>query len=333
MRGGQSRRMGKQKKLIERLTPDQAERIRRDLYELSVGCSDCISRKRRAVRLTERQPILDVVEEMLNYMGIDFTTEELPGFIEELNAVCRKCGRPWDSNSKIDMLSHEKVIGIGSVKEKEEIQTSRVQAVVMFADIRQFSEWVKEGQSPEMVGDFLRRCYLLFRKVLWQNENPFVKLLGDGFFACWEIEKTANSTSNLAERYKELALETAFEIVESYPSIEEDLGRPIASGLGIGIVEDFVTKLKINIGDKEQFDYVGYPVNLAAHIQSIACANQVLVHDHVRRRLNSSLYSFKGIPEEDLLELKGIYESERTRIFEVHKSDDRLIKEWNRLRR
>jgi class 3 adenylate cyclase len=214
----------------------------------------------------------------------------------------------------------EKTIGIGSVKEEEEIRTSLVQAVVMFADIRQFSEWVKEGQSPEIVGDFLRRCYLLFRKVLWEHENPFVKLLGDGVFACWEMGKGAAEAPDLTRRYKQIALEAAFEIVESYPFIEDDLGRPIASGLGVGIAEDFITKLTITAGGKEQFDYVGYAVNLVAHIQGVAYAGQVLVHDHFRKGLDSSDYSFREIPEKELLQLKGIYESERTRIFHVQRN-------------
>jgi len=316
----QSGRIGEQKKLIKRLTSDQAEELRQDLYELAISCSGCVSLKRGPVRSRARQPILDLVEEVLNRLGVAFTAEEIPGFVEELDVACPQCGSPWNSKTKVETSFHEKAIGIGSVREEEEIQTSQVRAVAMFADIRQFSEWVKEGQSPEIVGDFLRRCYLLFGKVLWKHENPFVKLLGDGFFACWEIEKATTTAPNLTEKYKELALDTAFEIVEKYPSIEEDLGRPIASGLGVGIVEDFITKLEITAGDKEQFDYVGYAVNLVAHIQGVAHAGQVLVHDHFRNRLDSSHYSFRKIPEKDLLQLKGIYKSERSMIFEVQRN-------------
>ncbi len=320
MRKSQNGRVGKQKNLIKRLTSDQTEELRQDLYGLAISCSGCVSLKHGPVRSRVRRPILDVVEEALNQMGVASTAEEIPGFIEELDAACPKCGSSWDSSTKVETSFHEKAIRIGSVREEEEIQTSQVRAVAMFADIRQFSEWVKEGQSPEIVGDFLRRCYLLFGKVLWEHENPFVKLLGDGFFACWEIEKATTTASDLAERYKELALEAAFEIVESYPSIEEDLGRPIASGLGVGIAEDFITKLKITTGDKEQFDYVGYAVNLVAHIQGVAHAGQVLVHDHFQNRLDSSRYSFRKIPEKDLLQLKGIYKSERSMIFEVQRN-------------
>jgi len=312
--------MGKRGKLINRLTSKQIRLFRRELYEAAKSCNNCMPREHGTVRPISNRPVLDVAGEVLQDMGMDFKPEEIPDFLNQLDLACPECGGSWSQHTEVGTSLYEDTIGIGSVREEEEIQTSRVRAVVMFADIRQFSEWVKEGQSPEIVGDFLKKCYLLFRKVLWEHENPFVKLLGDGFFACWEIDRVTKTGPDLAEIGKKTALETAFEIVERYPSIERDLGRPIASGLGIGIGEDFVTRLEIRADNREQFDYVGYTVNLVARIQSIAHAGQVLVHDNVRRKLNSSHYTFRKIAQNDLLDLKGIYESERSRILEVHKN-------------
>ncbi len=312
--------MGKGKKLIHRLTSRQIGVFRRKLYKAARSCTNCMPREHGAVRPISSRSVLGVAGEVLQDMGMDFKPEEIPDFLNQLDLACPECGSSWNQHTEVGTSLREDTIGIGSVREEEEIQTSRVRAVVMFADIRQFSEWVKEGQSPEIVGDFLKKCYLLFRKVLWEHENPFVKLLGDGFFACWEIEQVTKSGPNLAEIVKKTALEAAFEIVKSYPSIEGDLGRSIASGLGIGIGEDFVTRLEIRADDREQFDYVGYSVNLVARIQSIAQAGQVLVHDKFRRKLNPSHYAFREIDQSDLLGLKGIYESERSRILEVHKN-------------
>jgi adenylate cyclase len=142
----------------------------------------------------------------------------------------------------------------------------KAEIVVLYADIRNFSDW-SFSVSPDQVAEVVQIQYERVIQLAQDYKHSFHKFLGDGFLLIWETSDHGSIADAL-----QWALGAAFEIHKKYWYTSKDLGYPTPKGLGIGISCGEVVKVQPETFIKElnEPDFVGYPMNGGARLQSLA---------------------------------------------------------------
>jgi class 3 adenylate cyclase len=134
----------------------------------------------------------------------------------------------------------------------------------------------------------------------------YYKFLGDGVLVIWDEtnEDTINEALSIFELY------TGF--------LDEELFKPF-DGLGLGgaLVQEKVFKYEISaeVSQLKYRDYVGYGINLACRLQSLAVCDVLVLNEKLVNsfpipfRVNKSTRTLK-----DLLTFKGLMERDRKRV-------------------
>jgi len=111
-------------------------------------------------------------------------------------------------------------------KDPPKITGEILQAVVLYADIRNYSDWittVSQKQAAELI-------QAIYERVIQLNidyYHDFYKYLGDGYLLVWEVD------SDLPiENAVNLAVGAAFEIHKKYWYLAKDLEYPAPEGMG-----------------------------------------------------------------------------------------------------
>lgn len=140
--------------------------------------------------------------------------------------------------------------------------------VVLFADIRGFSEWC-DGQSLENVGDLMTTQIERVGQICNDHHHAFHKFLGDGFLLVWEPDDALDLNDCLAH-----ALDAAIYLHTNYWRMSEASAYAVPPGYGVGIAIGEAIRLQPETPHEElnEIDFVGYPLNCASRMQSFACA-------------------------------------------------------------
>jgi class 3 adenylate cyclase/tetratricopeptide (TPR) repeat protein len=171
----------------------------------------------------------------------------------------------------------------------------RRQLTVLFCDLVG-STAISANLDPEDESTVLRayhRCCI--QRI--SNAGGFVaQFQGDGVIGYFGYQQASESD---AER----AIRAALELVESVPKITTGLGTKIKARVGIytGLV---VTGDPERLGTRLEQAVIGETINLAARLQSIANANEIIIADSTRR-LIGSLFACRNLGP---LVLKGYAE-------------------------
>jgi len=189
-------------------------------------------------------------------------------------------------------------------------------ALVLCVDVRNFSEFLC-SQPEEIVFKLIKE----FTSNLLSCINHFgygcsyYKLMGDGALVIWD---DTNETS----------VTEALNIFDSYSEfLKEDLFKPFdALGLAGALAEEEVFKYEISaeVSQLKYRDYVGYGINLACRLQTLASANELVFNEKLAK---SGKVPFKvdTSPEiiKELLILKGLKEDDRRRVlfYDRHMED------------
>jgi class 3 adenylate cyclase len=207
-----------------------------------------------------------------------------------------------------------------------------VDVVVLYADLRGFSTWSNSARAKH-VAELVATIYGRVIQLVGDYHHNFHKLLGDGFLLVWEINEFKDydaSKCHPAGGALSEALGAAFEIHKKYYYLRKDLPYPSPDGFGIGIavgkafrVAPFTWVKKFN-----EEDYVGYPMNAGARLQSLAnsygvvldgqgsaicakCRVEILrSNDHPSMRLN--LMSPSSRAKQKAAALKGLAIQDRS---------------------
>jgi len=185
-------------------------------------------------------------------------------------------------------------------------------ALVLCLDIRNFSDFLCLNDD-----DTVFKLIKEFTSNLLSCINQFgygcsyYKLMGDGVFIIWD-ETTADSVKEAL---------TIFDLYTEF--LNEDLFKAYDTlSLAGALVSEKVYKFEISaeLSELKYRDYVGYGINLACRLQTLATANELV--------LNEILVNCGSIPYridessriiEDLLFLKGLKEEDRKRVFFYNK--------------
>lgn len=142
----------------------------------------------------------------------------------------------------------------------------RSRIVALFADMRGFSNW-SETQPLDRVADLVKLQYQQVMQICDAHQHPFQKFLGDGFVLLWELEGESDLARCLAN-----ALDATFDLHKSYGTLARSLPytAPTGYGVGISIGEAIRIQLEPHLDESSEVDFVGYPLNCAARMQTLA---------------------------------------------------------------
>lgn len=142
----------------------------------------------------------------------------------------------------------------------------RSRIVALFADMRGFSSW-SETQPLDRVADLVKLQFGQVMQICDDHDHPFQKFLGDGFVLLWELDGENDLARCLGN-----ALDAAFDLHKGYGSLARSLPYPAPAGYGVGISigEAIRIQLEPHLSEASEVDFVGYPLNCAARMQTLA---------------------------------------------------------------
>jgi len=181
-------------------------------------------------------------------------------------------------------------------------------ALILCLDIRNFSDFLCNNDD-----DTVFKLIKEFTSNLLSCINQFgygcsyYKLMGDGVFIIWD--ETAKES--IAEAISIFNLYTEFlneELFKQYDTLS----------LAGALVSEKVYKFEISaeLSELKYRDYVGYGINLACRLQTLARANELVLNEIL---VNTGRITHRVDETEkmrhDLLHLKGLKEEDRKRVF------------------
>jgi len=165
-----------------------------------------------------------------------------------------------------------------------ELSGLRTDVVALFSDIRGFSNWC-ETQSLDNVADLMTIQFERVIQICNDHHHSFHKFLGDGFVLLWEPDEDLTLDHCLAH-----ALDAAFHLHKKYWYLSKDLAYPAPSGYGVGIAVGQAIRIQPEtfLREMNEVDFVGYPLNCAARIQTLASGYGTVVCSATARMLERS---------------------------------------------
>lgn len=170
-----------------------------------------------------------------------------------------------------------------SGKYKVELGGENRDIAVLFVDIRGFTP-LSESLKPSEVVEILNEYLNLTTKAIFKNSGTLDKFIGDATMAVF------NAPFDL-EDYEYKAVCAAWDIVAGAKELEkkcmERFGKSVSFGVGVNCGEAVVG----NIGCDFRMDYtaIGDTVNTAARLESNAKRGQVLISEHIYKRLKERI--------------------------------------------
>jgi adenylate cyclase len=185
--------------------------------------------------------------------------------------VFRRYGfRPWEKNPKIcgrcfKGLS-EHVRRCPSADEDGRVAGAEVEVSMLFADVRGSSELARQISTREFT-NLMQRFYAVSRDVLVDGDAVIEKFIGDEVAALFLPFMTGPEHARRAVDVAEL--------------LRRAVGYGSADGpwlpIGIGVHTGIAFVGMVASGGVSDFTALGDPVNIAAHLASVAAAGEILV--------------------------------------------------------
>jgi class 3 adenylate cyclase len=155
------------------------------------------------------------------------------------------------------------------------------------------------------------------------HHHDFHKFLGDGFVLVWEESEERSIHDCLAQ-----AVDAAFHLHKKFWYLSKDTEYELPPGYGIGIDvgEALMLQPETFIAEMNEIDFVGYPLNCAARMQTLAqgygtvlsSAAVELLESHNSRLLYNDIPAFQRLlfpPSDAALEkaasMKGLQAGDR----------------------
>lgn len=162
-----------------------------------------------------------------------------------------------------------------------DLSGTRSRVAALYADLRGFSNW-SETQPLDRVAQLMKAQIERVMGICNEHRHSFHKFLGDGFVLLWEPRSPEALPDALSS-----ALEAAFQVHWSFWQLTRKLDYPLPSGYGIGIAVGEAIRIQSDaeINGLCEVDFVGYPLNCAARMQTLASGYSTVVCSNTVRLL------------------------------------------------
>jgi adenylate cyclase len=171
---------------------------------------------------------------------------------------------------------------------------------LFFLDIRNFTPLAERHQAVDVI-HIVRKLFSTFQNIIRIHHGRIIETSGDGFYAAFgfdcDIKEAVNASVDAG-----MAILKILDNLNT-KSFEKNLDQRI--DVGIGIHAGKVATGNLQLGMKEHFVVMGYPVNVASRLQSATrqLNNNFIVSSEVFRMLkNAALLNNKALA----IDLKGL---------------------------
>gem|GEM_PF-436284 len=169
-------------------------------------------------------------------------------------------------------------------------------ATVFFADIRGYTSF-SEKREPERIVDVLNEYFSQAVDNVFKHKGYIDKFIGDCIMAVWGVPMVPGKSDAFN------AVSCALAIQEMVRSRSRKFFKNDASRLRIGIGINTGPLVAGNLGSEQRMDYsvIGDTVNLAARLESVAEADEVIISEETRKHLGDKF----RLEEKPLVRVKG----------------------------
>jgi class 3 adenylate cyclase/predicted ATPase len=149
----------------------------------------------------------------------------------------------------------------------------RRSVTIMFADISGFMA-LSERLDPEAVVEIINRCFEKLGQIVYSYEGTIDKYIGDCIMALFGAPISHEDDT-------ERAVRASLDMREALANLSTELNVELTMHTGINTG----TVIAVNVGSdlRMQYTVIGDAVNVAARLQSVAQAGQILVGESVYR--------------------------------------------------
>jgi len=169
-------------------------------------------------------------------------------------------------------------------------------ATVFFADIRGYTSF-SEKREPERIVDVLNEYFSQAVEHVFKHKGYIDKFIGDCIMAVWGVPMMPGKNDAID------AVSCALAIQEMVRSRSRNFFKNDASRLRIGIGINTGPLVAGNLGSEQRMDYsvIGDTVNLAARLESVAEADEVIISEETRKHLGEKF----RMEEKPMVRVKG----------------------------
>jgi class 3 adenylate cyclase len=187
-------------------------------------------------------------------------------------------------------------------------------ALVLCVDVRNFSDFLcnqEEATVFKLIKEFTSNLLSCINQ--FGYGCSYYKFLGDGALVIWDEtnQETISEAINIFDTYTEF--------------LDDELFKPF-DGLGLGGAlakeEVFKSGISAAVSQLKYRDYVGYGINLACRLQSLAGPSELVLNEMLAKsdaipfRVDKSPKRLK-----ELLLFKGLKEADRNQVLFYHKEN------------
>ncbi|MBI9107704.1 MAG: PAS domain S-box protein [Spirochaetales bacterium] len=164
-------------------------------------------------------------------------------------------------------------------------------ATVFFADIRGYTSF-SESQEPEDIIDILNEYFKEAVEIVIEYGGYIDKFIGDCIMAAWGVPLSNEKEDAIK------AVQCAVEIQRLVASKQRKFFHGQAETLKIGIGMHSGPLVAGNLGSSRRMDYsmIGDTVNLAARLEGVAEANEIIITGATKNMLDDSFNLEKRTP-------------------------------------
>jgi len=164
-------------------------------------------------------------------------------------------------------------------------------ATVFFADIRGYTSF-SENREPEEIIEILNEYFTEAVEKVVQHRGYIDKFIGDCIMAVWGVPMLPEKEDAFH------AVSCALAIQDTVRSSKRKFFRNVASRLRIGIGVNTGPLVAGNLGSIQRMDYsvIGDTVNLAARLEGVAQADEVIISQSTKNQLGDKLFRFEERP-------------------------------------
>ena len=155
---------------------------------------------------------------------------------------------------------------LAMASERSTAHGSACTVVAMYSDLRGFSTWAN-AEAPTTVANAIQAQYERVLQIVNDHHPNFYKFLGDGFLLVWDTDE--EMTVEVCLRH---AIDAAYHLHNHFHHARTDAPSALPAGYGIGISVGAATKVQPQtiIAEFNEIDFVGYPLNCGARMQTLA---------------------------------------------------------------
>jgi PAS domain S-box-containing protein len=169
-------------------------------------------------------------------------------------------------------------------------------ATVFFADIRGYTSF-SDGRDPEIIVEILNEYFSEAVENVVQYKGYIDKFIGDCIMAVWGVPMATEKDDAIN------AVSCAISIQNLVRSARRKFFRKEAARLRIGIGINTGPLVAGNLGSIQRMDYsvIGDTVNLAARLEGVAEANEIIISQTTRNQIGDMF----NLEKRDAVRVKG----------------------------